>query len=80
MTAGHETKFITKESTIMAPHQQRVVDEYNELFEKTTKLGVFFGSPIFAKLGVREQALLNRQWRAMQEYGLILSERIAAFE
>lgn len=62
------------------PHQQRVVDEYSDLFEKTTKLGLFFGTPTFAKLDPLEQVRLNRQWQVMQEYGQILSERIAAFK
>ena len=63
----------------LQPHQQRVVDEYNELFERTTKLGLFFGTKIFATIDAAEQARLNRQWQVMQQYGLILSERIAAF-
>ncbi len=68
---------MTKE---LQPHQQRVVDEYNELSDKTQKLGLFFGSKIFASLDEAEQSRLNRQWQVMQQYGLILSERIAEFK
>jgi len=63
----------------MQPHQQRVVDEYNELFEKTTKLGLFFGTKIFTGLDAAEQDRLDRQWQLMQQYGQVLSERISAF-
>lgn len=64
----------------MQPHQQRVVDEYNELMDRTTKLGVFFGNTIFQKLDQAEQERLNRQWKLMQQYGEVLAERIAAFK
>ena len=64
----------------MQPHQQRVVDEYTELFERTTKLGLFFGTKIFATLDAAEQSRLNRQWQIMQKYGEVLAERIAAFQ
>ena len=65
---------------IYQPHQQRVVDEYSDLFEKTTKLGLLFGTPTFANLDPLEQGRLNRQWQVMQQYRQILSERIAAFK
>lgn len=70
---------LNKESTIMAPHQQRVIDEYHDLKDKSIKLGYFFNSPVFAKLDEAEQERLNRQWKVMQEYGGILAERIKAF-
>lgn len=63
----------------LQPHQQRVVDEYNELFERTTKLGLFFDTKIFAGLDPAEKERLNRQWQIMQKYGEVLAERISAF-
>ncbi len=64
----------------MSPHQQRVVTEYEELLEKTLALGSFFDNPIFAKLDAAEQERLERQWKLMQQYGQVLSERIGAFK
>lgn len=61
-------------------YQQRVIDEYNELLQRTVNLGIFFDSPVFQKLPQDEQARLSRQWRHMQEYGLVLFERIEAFD
>lgn len=66
-------------NTPLQPHQQRVVDECTELHEKTTALGLFFGSKIFLSLPIEEQKRLNKQWQIMQQYVLILTERIAAF-
>ena len=63
----------------MAPHQQRVVDEKNELDEKLTKLEAFFSNPLWATLPSDEQARLSRQSEVMREYSDILGERIAAF-
>lgn len=64
----------------LQPHQQRVVDEHNELFERTAKLGLFFGTKEFVALDKAEKTRLSMQWQLMQQYGLILSERIAAFQ
>lgn len=63
----------------MAPHQQRVVDEMNELDEKLGKLASFLATPIFIGLQADEQKRLIRQHGVMLEYSAILSERIAAF-
>ena len=65
---------------MLAPYQQRVVDEYDELFIKTTALRIFFGNDTFQRLDAAEQDRLNRQWKAMQKYGEVLAERIAAFK
>lgn len=64
----------------LQPHQKRVVEEQQELLVKTTKLGMFFSSPQFRLLDAAEQERLNRQWQLMQQYGLVLDERIAAFQ
>ncbi len=65
----------------MQPHQQRVVDDRNELDEKVKKLGVFIGgdSKIFLGLPVEEQERLRRQHSVMTIYSNILAERINAF-
>lgn len=65
---------------IYAPHQQRVIDEANELQDRLTKLGAFVQkSPIFESLDSAEQDRLKRQMNPMSEYLGILRERIAAF-
>jgi hypothetical protein len=63
----------------MKPHQERVVTEYEELLSKTLALGKFLDTPVFEQLDEAEQARLREQWKVMQQYGLILSQRIAAF-
>ena len=40
--------------TTLAPHQQRVVDEKNELSDRLSKLLCFFQTPIFAGLDAAE--------------------------
>ncbi len=64
----------------LQPHQQRVVDECNELTIKTAKLGMFFGSPSFKTIDAAEQARLNKQWLIMQQLIDVLQERIEAFQ
>lgn len=63
----------------MEAHQQRVVDEKNELDEKATKLADFFTSDLYSSIGDAEKARLEAQYKVMQEYSHILGARIAAF-
>ena len=63
----------------LAPHQQRVVDEKNDLAERLGKLLAFFQSPIFAGLDSAEQTRLCSQARFMNGYVAVLGDRIAAF-
>ena len=64
----------------MQPHQQRVVDEVNELSDKHDKLIAFIeSSQIFQGLQSQEQTLLRAQVGAMRAYLEILNLRIAAF-
>jgi hypothetical protein len=63
----------------MAPHQQRVVEEKNELDAKLEKLNAFGQGPIFPTLPAEEQARLVRQSKLMDQYSVVLGERIAAF-
>lgn len=66
----------------LAPHQQRVVQEKQELDEKLNKLSAFISSPNFTKIvnDEDEVARLVCQEEVMKDYSEILSERIAAFK
>lgn len=64
----------------MQPHQQRVVDEQEDLDGKRDRLRAFFGTDIYRELDKTEQSRLNRQLEAMTLYSNILGERIAAFK
>jgi hypothetical protein len=63
----------------MQPHQQRVVDEKDELEIKYNALGVFVNSELFASLPDEERARMNKQYAIMGDYIDVLSERIDAF-
>ena len=63
----------------MQPHQQRVVEEKEQLTEKLDKLETFEGGAIFSSLPPTEQSRLTRQLLIMKLYEQVLSERIAAF-
>ena len=63
----------------LAPHQQRVVTERDELAERLSKLFAFFQSPVFAGLDAAERSRLRNQARFMDGYLAMLNERIEAF-
>lgn len=63
----------------MAPHQQRVVDEKNELDSKLEKLIEFLDTQLFLGLPFEEKLRLRRQSVVMDEYSNILAARIGAF-
>jgi len=64
----------------MQPHQQRVINEKEELDKKATALSEFIGNnPIFDTLDPAEQERLKVQNDIMWQYSEILAERIAAF-
>lgn len=63
----------------MQPHQQRVVDEKAALDDKRTKLRNFTSTALFSSLDPAEQRRLLNQLDAMNVYGDILGDRIAAF-
>lgn len=63
----------------MLPHQQRVVEEKDELAEKIYEIVVFTGSAVFNNLQPVEQDRLNRQLKYMNLYYDVLQERINAF-
>ena len=69
-----------KEQVKIQPHQQRVVDEYNELVEKTSKLGAFIlDNPIYRSLEEDEQKDMKIQYDAMCVYTDALERRINRF-
>ena len=62
------------------PHQQRVVDEKNELSEKATKLNLFIGqNPLFENLIEEEQEDMKIQLDVMYQYIEVLERRINRF-
>ncbi len=63
----------------MKPHEQRVVDERNELKVKLTKLNDFRKTDTFNNLPGVDQDLLDAQAEVMGEYIDILDERISRF-
>ena len=63
-----------------APHQQRVVDEANELRDKFSKLGSFIlDNPIYQGLEQDEKQDLADQYDVMEKYLAILDRRISRF-
>lgn len=64
----------------LPPYQVRVIDEKNELDVKISALHKFIEeSLVFAGLKQDEQGRLRSQRTFMEQYSLILGERIAAF-
>jgi hypothetical protein len=63
----------------MQPHQQRVVEEQNDLEDKLAKLRKFHVSTTFDGLAPAEQARLHAQAIFMSAYNDILKVRIEAF-
>jgi hypothetical protein len=63
----------------MAPHQQRVVIELEELVHKIDKLTEFLKGDLFQTIPNDEKDRLERQHVAMLEYRDILAERIVHF-
>lgn len=60
--------------------KQRVVDELNELSERTSELVKFTLSEKFSFLNTNMQYLMQDQIRAMLEYGNILRKRLACWD
>lgn len=67
-------------ATNLEPHQQRVVDEKDELDKKATALSLFIGNgSVFPTLDEAEQNRLREQCEVMWQYSEILGARIAVF-
>ena len=65
--------------TTLAPHQQRVVTERDELAERLAKLMAFLQAPVFAGLDAAERVRMRSQAHHMNGYLAMLNERIEAF-
>ena len=66
--------------TKFAPHQQRVLDEKQDLDLRISRLDEFMRrNPLYASLDAAEQARMTRQLDVMRELSVILGERIEAF-
>lgn len=63
----------------LLPHQQRVIEEKEQVSERLSKLYAFFQGAIFPTLIEAEQSRLRNQARFMDGYVAVLEERIAAF-
>ena len=63
---------------MLQPHQQRVVEESQELLGRIERLQAFTDSPVFAGLDSAERDRLLRQMSAMADYATVLAERINA--
>ena len=63
----------------MQPHQQRVVEEKDQLEERLGKLLVFIQGPVFGTLPEAERTRLSCQVLFMDGYLKVLEQRIAAF-
>lgn len=61
------------------PHQQRVIEEKQELDTKREKLGEFKNTDMFLSLSWQEQERLNTQAHIMTMYSSVLGERIRNF-
>lgn len=63
----------------LQPHQQRVVEERDQLAMRHASLQLFLRSATFAGLDEAERSRLVRQAVYMGSYLDVLQERIAAF-
>lgn len=63
----------------MQPHQQRVLDEKNELGERLEKLLSFIGTDFYRGLPEKERELLFFQSQVMEDYYEVLEQRIELF-
>lgn len=63
----------------LLPHQQRVVDEKQELDTKITALSVFLDGVVFSTIPSDEQDRLVSQVHVMKAYSAILASRIKNF-
>ena len=59
--------------------KQRVVDELNELSERTSKLVKFTLSEKFSSLSINMQCLMKEQIDIMLNYGDVLRRRLACW-
>lgn len=59
------------------PHIQRIIDENNQLIERSIKLGNFItNNPIFKNLPIEEQEAMKEQLVYMNKYSNVLTDRL----
>lgn len=65
----------------MLPHQQRVVQERDDLAVKIEALGMFIDTqnPVFKNLDIEDQFLIKQQLTIMVAYHRVLDARIYRF-
>lgn len=68
-----------KKTKEIPAHQQRVITECDELFDRIAKLLIFFDDPIFNTLSRDERHRLIRQHGFVTAYYDILCERVLRF-
>lgn len=61
------------------PHQQRVIEEQDDLSRRIFKLECFTATKIFSRLPHVDRNMLIKQLDTMKAYELILRARIARF-
>jgi hypothetical protein len=61
------------------PHQQRVIEDREDLSGKCSRLDAFLQTPTFTGLPAEERTRLSLQRGYMGLYLTVLNERIAAF-
>lgn len=64
---------------MIEPHQQRVIDEKEQLDDKRMKLKGFLYTPLYSSLPEAERERLAMQCQVMDLYSDILKRRIACF-
>lgn len=67
-------------AAVLAPHEQRVVQEALELNERLEKLTAFVSGQVFTGLDDTDRRLLLRQHGAMTELAFVLATRIQRFK
>lgn len=70
----------TQASAVLAPHEQRVVQEALENQGRLGKLTAFIGGDVFLMLDDTDRRLLLRQHAAMTELAFVLAARIQRFK
>ncbi len=63
----------------MQPHEERVIQEKQDLDAKIDKLTLWLEGDRFKALPEAEKDRQRRQWSHMMAYSNVLGERIAAF-
>lgn len=75
MKKDHKTLDYTSDKVYL-PHQQRVIEEKEQLDDKLAKLSNFIDSDIITKVSKEEVTLLQAQLVCMKGYSDILKQRV----